>query len=118
MLEPRCGESRQSGSEGAPAQQCAGATRLLLGGTGKGAAIILVERVSRFVLLAPLSTGRTGLDVRLSLTQMIGRLPEQLRQSLTWDQGKEMSEHAWFSLESRGNTPAQALDRALIATSS
>jgi len=72
---------------------------LLLGGTGKGATITLVERTSRFVLLAPLPSRRTGLDVRLALTQMIGRLPEQLRRSLTWDQGKEMADHARFSLD-------------------
>jgi len=72
---------------------------LLLGGSGKGATITLVERTSRFVLLAPLPSRRTGLDVRLALTQMIGRLPEQLRRSLTWDQGKEMADHARFSLD-------------------
>ena len=30
----------------------------------------------------------------------IGQLPEQLRRSLTWDQGKEMLEHVRFTVDS------------------
>jgi transposase, IS30 family len=71
---------------------------LLCGGKGKGAVITLVERRSRFVLLAPVHT-LNALDVRLALTELIGRLPDALRRSLTWDQGKEMAEHAQFSLD-------------------
>jgi transposase, IS30 family len=71
---------------------------LLCGGKGKGAVITLVERRSRFVLLAPV-TNLNAIDVRLQLTELIGRLPEALRRSLTWDQGKEMAEHAQFSLD-------------------
>jgi IS30 family transposase len=71
---------------------------LLCGGKGKGAVITLVERRSRFVLLAPV-TSLNALDVRLQLTELIGRLPQMLRRSLTWDQGKEMAEHAQLSLD-------------------
>jgi IS30 family transposase len=71
---------------------------LLLGGIGKGAIITLVERHSRFVMLAPLTTGRTAAETRAQLTAMITRLPMQLRKSLTWDQGKEMAEHAAFTI--------------------
>jgi IS30 family transposase len=71
---------------------------LLCGGKGKGAVITLVERRSRFVLLAPVIS-LNALDVRLQLTELIGRLPQMLRRSLTWDQGKEMAEHAQFSLD-------------------
>jgi len=38
--------------------------------------------------------------VRVALTASIASLPEQLRGSLTWDQGKEMAEHARFSIDS------------------
>lgn len=72
---------------------------LILGGDGQGAVITLVERSTRFVLLAPLPNRRTGLDLRQTLTPLIGQLPEQLRRSLTWDQGKEMSQHAQISID-------------------
>lgn len=72
---------------------------LILGGLGKGAIITLVERQSRFVLLAPLNTSRTAAATRDQLTALISRLPLELRKSLAWDQGKEMAEHARFTIE-------------------
>lgn len=72
---------------------------LLMGGVGKGAIITLVERSTRFVLLAPLNTSTNATDTRLQLTAMIARLPLELRKSLTWDQGKEMAQHAVFQIE-------------------
>lgn len=72
---------------------------LLMGGVGKGALITLVERRSRFVLLAPLNTGPKAAETREQLTAMIARLPLELRKSLTWDQGIEMRQHARFTIE-------------------
>lgn len=72
---------------------------LLMGGVGKGAIITLVERRSRFVMLAPLNTGAKAAETRLQLTAMIARLPLELRKSLTWDQGTEMTQHARFTVE-------------------
>lgn len=72
---------------------------LLMGGVGKGAIITLVERGSRFVLLAPLNTGARAGETRDQLTMLISRLPLQLRKSLTWDQGSEMKQHAQFTIE-------------------
>jgi transposase, IS30 family len=54
----------------------------------------LVERTSRSVVLVALPAGWQANQVRPALTPAIGRLPEQLRRSLTWDHGKEMAEHA------------------------
>jgi transposase, IS30 family len=71
---------------------------LLFGGVGKGSIITLVERSTRFVLLAPLNTSRGAVETREQLTTMITRLPLELRKSLTWDQGKEMAQHAQFSI--------------------
>jgi IS30 family transposase len=67
---------------------------LLLGGVGMGAIITLVERHSRFVLLAPLPDRHTALDLQTALIPMITALPDALRRALTWDQGKEMANHA------------------------
>ncbi len=72
---------------------------LLLGGTGKGAVITLVERSSRFVLLAPLSGRHTADIARMTLAQMIATLPLHLRKSITWDRGSEMAEHAQFKIQ-------------------
>jgi len=60
----------------------------------------LVERHSRDVLLFPLPNGLTAQQVRPALTTAILRLPQQLRRSLTWDQGREMAEHVQFSVDS------------------
>lgn len=67
---------------------------LVLGGTGKGAVITLVERKSRFLLIAPLPGRHTALDLQAELIPLITSLPKALRTSLTWDRGTEMSEHA------------------------
>lgn len=72
---------------------------LVLGAVGKGAVITLVERATRFVLLAPLPDRHTGLDLKAVLTPIIASLPASLRRSLTWDQGKEMSLHADISID-------------------
>ena len=60
----------------------------------------LVERRSRYVLLFPLPDGDTAQQVRPALTTAILGLPQQLRRSLTWDQGREMAEHLQFTIDS------------------
>jgi IS30 family transposase len=68
----------------------------LITGAGNRSAIgTLVERTSRFTILLHLPGGRHTADaVRDALLQAMGRVPAQLRRSLTWDQGKEMALHA------------------------
>jgi IS30 family transposase len=72
---------------------------LLLGGTSKGAVITLVERSSRFVLLAPLPGRHTADLARMSLAEMIATLPLSLRRSITWDRGSEMAQHVEFKTQ-------------------
>jgi IS30 family transposase len=72
---------------------------LLMGKGGRSAVGTLVERSSRYVLLLHLPNGRTAEDVREVLTRQIRRLPSDLRRTLTWDQGKEMAEHAKFTVD-------------------
>lgn len=59
----------------------------------------LVERATRYVMLFPLPEGNTAESVRTALAATIQRLPEHLWRSLTWDQGKEMAEHAQFTID-------------------
>jgi IS30 family transposase len=60
----------------------------------------LVERQNRYVLLFPLPNGFTAERMRPALTAAVLRLPQQLRRSLTWDQGREMAEHLQFTVDS------------------
>ena len=54
---------------------------------------------SRHVMLFPLPDGHNAEAVRDALTQTVQKLPEHLWTSLTWDQGKEMAQHAQFSID-------------------
>ncbi len=47
----------------------------------------------------PALAGHGAEAVRDSITGTITSLPEQLRQSLTWDQGAEMSQHARLKID-------------------
>jgi IS30 family transposase len=76
----------------------------------------LVERTTRFTMLlhlpplpehgrqqrdknGPALAGHGAEAVREAITRTIGSLPEELRRSLTWDQGAEMSQHARLAIE-------------------
>jgi IS30 family transposase len=71
----------------------------LLMGKGMRAIATLVERKTRFVMLIALPNGHAADVVADALAKKIIELPEQLRRSLTWDQGKEMASHARFTDE-------------------
>ena len=66
---------------------------LVIGKDGKTAVATLVERTSRFLILAPL-TGRDSLTVGNAVIAATHGLPAQIRRSLTWDCGSEMARHA------------------------
>jgi IS30 family transposase len=67
-------------------------------GTRRSTIATLVERHSRFVMLVALPHGHRAEAVTDALSGAITTLPAQLRRSLTWGQGKEMAEHARFSV--------------------
>jgi transposase, IS30 family len=69
---------------------------LLLGGGGNSAIVTLVERHTRYVLLAPLRDRSTEHVVEV-LRDRIQHLPAHLLKSLTWDQGRELAAHARFT---------------------
>jgi IS30 family transposase len=67
---------------------------LIMGGTASRSAIgTLVERATRFVMLLHLPEGYGADAVERAMVTTMSQLPEVLRKTLTWDQGREMSNH-------------------------
>jgi len=88
----------------------------LILGLGSSAIGTLVERTTRFTLLlhlprmaghgpgvrvtnGPALAGHGAEAVRDAIARWITTLPAQLRQSLTWDQGVEMAQHARLRID-------------------
>ena len=88
----------------------------LILGLGSSAIGTLVERTTRFTLLlhlprmtghghearvknGPALAGHGAEAVRDAITRTIITLPEQLRRSLTWDQGAELAQHARLKID-------------------
>jgi transposase, IS30 family len=87
----------------------------LIIGLGSSAIGTLVERSTRFTMLlhlppmeghsevraknGPPLAGHGAKAVRDAIAASIATLPEQLRRSLTWDQGTEMAQHAQLKID-------------------
>jgi IS30 family transposase len=88
----------------------------LLIGLERSAIGTLVERSTRFTMLihlpredgygtiertknGPALAGYGAVTMKNALASTMTTLPEQLRRSLTWDRGKELSQHAAFKVE-------------------
>jgi IS30 family transposase len=88
----------------------------LILGLGSSAIGTLVERTTRFTLLlhlprmtghghearvknGPALAGHGAEAVRDAITRTITTLPQELRRSLTWDQGAEMAQHAGLKID-------------------
>jgi IS30 family transposase len=71
---------------------------LIMGAHGRSAVATLVERHTRYVLLAHLGYEHGTERVIQALTDRIQTLPAHLVTSLTWDQGKEMAAHQRFTV--------------------
>src|ERR1700722_9435849 len=88
----------------------------LILGLGSSAIGTLVERTTRFTMLlhlprldghgdaprvknGPALAGHGAEAVRDAITRAIVTLPQELRRSLTWDQGAEMSQHASLKID-------------------
>jgi IS30 family transposase len=67
---------------------------LIMGSTASNTAVgTLVERTTGFTMLLHLPHGHSALAVQEALVAKMLTLDEQLRLSLTWDQGREMCNH-------------------------
>ncbi len=69
----------------------------LLCGSNHSYIVTLVERATRFAMLLKVPRSDTA-TVVAALAKHIGRLPEELRRSLTWDRGSEMAAHKAFTV--------------------
>jgi IS30 family transposase len=69
----------------------------LLSGKANTHIVTLVERHSRYVMLAKVPSKET-VPVVKAVARKIKTLPQALRRSLTWDRGKEMSNHQQFTI--------------------
>ena len=69
----------------------------LLAGSSNSYMVTLVERHSRYVMLAKVAKRDTQ-TVVTALIEQAQQLPDELYQSLTWDRGKELTDHKRFTL--------------------
>ena len=69
----------------------------LVGGSRNSYIATLVERHSRYLMLAKVS-GKDTNTVICALIKHAQKLPNELYKSLTWDRGKEMADHKRFTL--------------------
>ena len=72
---------------------------LILGKNKHSAPGTLVERTTRYTLLVPLGDKKDASTVREAFAKALCSLPIELKKSLTYDQGKEMSEHQRFTID-------------------
>lgn len=72
---------------------------LIIGKYSRSAIGTLVERQTRFLMLLHLGSDHTADNVASQMINQMQQLPAYLRQSMTWDQGMEMSQHARIRLE-------------------
>ena len=69
----------------------------LISGTNNSHIVTLVERHSRFTTLIKVPNKETQTVVN-ALSRHVRKLPSTLRRSLTWDQGKELTQHKRFTI--------------------
>ena len=72
---------------------------LILGKYKRSALGTLVERTTRYTILVPLGKQKDAISVREAYSEAFKTVPDELRKTLTYDQGKEMSEHQQFTID-------------------
>lgn len=71
---------------------------LIMGRHKRTALGTLVERTTRYTLLVPLGTQKDAASVRKAYARILRTVPKELAKTLTYDQGKEMSQHKQFTV--------------------
>jgi transposase, IS30 family len=66
---------------------------LIVGAFNRSAIATVFDRASRYLLMADLPNGHSAPEVLAALVELFERVPEHLRRTLTWDQGREMAAH-------------------------
>jgi transposase, IS30 family len=74
---------------------------LIIGAHNRSAVATLVERQTRYVMLAYLGSDRSTDTVIEALKDQITKLPAHLKRSLTWDQGQELAHHQKFKVDTQ-----------------
>lgn len=72
---------------------------LILGKYKRSALGTLVERTTRYTILVPLGREKDSYSVRKAYTKAFKTIPKELAKTLTYDQGKEMSQHKQFTVD-------------------
>jgi IS30 family transposase len=72
----------------------------LLCGSKNSNIVTLVERHSRYVMLAKVPNRETQTVIN-ALIKQARKLPDELYKSLTWDRGKELADHQRFTMETK-----------------
>ncbi len=72
---------------------------LILGKHKRSALGTMVERTTRYSILVPLGKKKDAVFVRQAYAKAFRSIPTELKKTLTYDQGKEMSEHQQFTID-------------------
>jgi IS30 family transposase len=66
---------------------------LIIGARGASAIVTIIDRASRYNLIGDLPEGHDATSMLACCIELLERVPEELRRTLTWDQGTEMARH-------------------------
>lgn len=72
---------------------------LVMGRYKRTALGTLVERTTRYTMLVPVGRNKDAASVRKAYARTLRSVPRELAKTLTYDQGKEMSEHQQFTID-------------------
>jgi IS30 family transposase len=72
---------------------------LIIGKYKRSALGTLVERTTRYTILVPLGDKKDAVSVRKAYATAFQTIPVELKKTLTYDQGKEMSDHQQFTID-------------------